>query len=82
MSEEIEKNVKCVFNEKVVCPVREDMLKSKDLKKEVQKYIQPLGDKQVLQVFMPILDKLQEAQTGSEYKILHFYCALCRKLPE
>ena len=69
----------CVFNGKlppIKCPVRKEIKASLDIKKSLSKHILPLGDKEVMKIYAPLIDKLEQS-FHSEFGLLHFYCAVC-----
>ena len=71
-----ENKFKCVFNPAKNCPVRKEIRISLDAKTEINKYIKPMGDKELLKIYSPIIDKLQQMLVN-EFGILHNYCAVC-----
>ena len=71
-----EKDFKCVFNAEKNCPVRKEIHTSLNAKKEIDKYIKPMGDVELLKMYAPIIDKLQQMLVN-EFGILHNYCSTC-----
>lgn len=76
MSDKREKGLNCMFSSERVCPVRKEMRGSLDVKKQIDKYIKPLGDKELLKLYGPILDKIQKMMVN-EFGVLHNYCKVC-----
>ena len=74
-----EKDFKCVFDSSKTCPVRKEMHTSLNAKTEISKYIKPMGDVELLKMYAPIIDKLQQMLVN-EFGILHNYCSVCPKL--
>lgn len=69
----------CVFDGKlppVECPVRKEMKASLVTKETLSKYIAPLGDKELMKIYAPLIDKLEQS-FQNEFSLLHFYCAVC-----
>jgi phosphoribosyl-ATP pyrophosphohydrolase len=66
----------CVFNSKNKCPVRKAMNKTLKTHEKISKIIKPMGDKETLEIFMPIIQTMQEA-FHNEYSNLHYYCQIC-----
>lgn len=68
--------LKCVFKENVECPVRTTLRKSLKHKKDIDKYLKPLGDAELMKIFAPIFDKM-ESVIANEFGLLHNYCRVC-----
>jgi len=68
----------CVFDHEKECPVRKAMSNEHRAINKLDKVIQPIGDKEILKMYMPILDKMRET-FHSEFQTLHYYCLVCKK---
>ena len=69
----------CVFDGKLPpkeCPVRKEMKATLVTKETFSKHIAPLGDKEVMKIFTPLINKLEQS-FQNEFNLLHFYCAVC-----
>ena len=66
----------CVYDPNRECPVRKEIGSKLDAKDQVSKYVKPLGDEELMKIYAPLIEKLQQA-FQSELGILHFYCAQC-----
>jgi hypothetical protein len=52
------------------------MKKRLDIQKQLSKYIKPEGDQELMKMYAPMFEKLEEL-LASEYGFLHNYCAVC-----
>ena len=68
--------VKCVFNAKRECPVRKEMRSKLDAKQQLSKYVKPLGDEELMKIYAPLIEKIQQS-FQNEFSLLHFYCQYC-----
>lgn len=66
----------CVFLPDTHCPVRACMKTYLDTKKQIDKYIKPVGDKETMKIFAPIFNRMEEV-LSSEFGFLHNYCNTC-----
>lgn len=69
----------CVFEHQKECPVRKVLSNKQKTINKLDKIIKPMGDQEKIKIFMPLLDKMQEA-FSNEFQILHYYCEICRKV--
>lgn len=51
----------CVFEPKTYCPTRKAINDKYKTINKLNRLIKPLGDKEILQMYVPILEKIQEA---------------------
>ena len=68
--------INCLFYSEKECPVRKEMRSKLDAKDQISKYVKPMGDEELLKIFTPLIEKLEQS-FHSEFGILHFYCAQC-----
>ena len=68
--------INCLFYSEKECPVRKEMRSTLHAKDQISKYVKPMGDEELLKIFTPLIEKLEQS-FQSEFGILHFYCAQC-----
>jgi hypothetical protein len=71
------KDKKCIFDPSKRCFVREAMIEKSE-ESDVNKYIQPLGNKEVINALMPFVNAMTKA-FEQEFGNLHYYCKICRE---
>ena len=68
--------IKCVYDSNIECPVRKEIGSKLDVKDQFSKYIKPMGDEELLKIFSPLIEKLEQS-FQNEFSFLHFYCRYC-----
>ena len=73
--------INCIFKPEMECPVRKEIKARMEKKKKLDKIIKPLGDKELVKMYMPLLNKMQEL-TQDELGLLSKFCVCCPLIKE
>jgi len=68
--------VACVFELVKECPVRKAMHRKLSGQDLFRKRVEPIGDRELMKIYAPLIDKLQES-FQNEFSVLSDYCAVC-----
>lgn len=73
--------INCIFKPEIECPVRKEIKAKMERKMKLDKVIKPLGDTELMKMYMPIFDKMGE-MLYDEFGALSKFCICCPLIRE